>query len=748
MASLEQILKKIVRRINSKKFTVDANIKKISHNVEAYINIENWRVNVSIDKNILDTLKKLPKNSFKSKDILFDMIYAVTNHEFGHNSSPEGFFGCPGDEEYFRKTIEGIRDALDEFGVPEDGKDQVAHHIANLFEDYIVNSSYALRDKKKESFRNGISAFYFLNALNNEGMDKAFGAFVDIQMKTYWDKKEVREFAEKMTRDYDPKLSKDLIQIFTDNEELTDKIMNNALTEDDKLKLYDELNEKEKWNLKAYQFTKRLYEFMKNQNQCQQCGGSCSSGGGGQGSSGQDKSGQSQSQESQDKGNNYQGKQKQGKSEGDKQKSGGKSSNESEDGSEDEGIDQQGNEEQEENQQPENNPTGPMLPQNNVFTDKYQNDKEFRDKINGKPEKSQKGQSNPGNQGPPIIFPFGELPQEGKMSSPPRIKGGVGKGAGRGSGSFLPGISRGPGEVFTVPDDFIDYIKGVRPDLDINSLYQFFESLAEELTIVGKKEGDDEETQKLPIVHAHRKRIDDFVGASLGDIDWESTLYMPGGDWNFFAKQSPITVDEEAQPEFGSSHDLCFIGDVSGSMGFAAPLLAMGYDIPRENLQGHDAFCTMVHSIVKDLKKKKIAYHLKYSSILFSDQTNFSGWNSYYDINKLFAFMYTGYEGGGTSFDANVLREMYRESTDKFLTIMLSDGEITNWQQAASIVGGIIKQGNEFVLIEYGGGHYGDGEGRLTEFGRVVKSMGGDVHTISNINDLFKITLKKTRGMY
>ena len=93
---------------------------------------------------------------------------------------------------------------------------------------------------------------------------------------------------------------------------------------------------------------------------------------------------------------------------------------------------------------------------------------------------------------------------------------------------------------------------------------------------------------------------------------------------------------------------------------------------------------------------------------------------------------------------------MYQEATDKFLTIMLTDGAISNAHQSAQIVGQLIEQGNEFVLFEYGGGWYreGDEDQPLTEFGQYIKDKGAEVFPISSINDLFKITLGKAREMY
>jgi len=310
--------------------------------------------------------------------------------------------------------------------------------------------------------------------------------------------------------------------------------------------------------------------------------------------------------------------------------------------------------------------------------------------------------------------------------------------------------TRGQNGIYDVPDDLL---RNIRDDydhgMDLNAIYEFFERLAERITLTPPEDGNDE-VSRLPIVYTQKRRIDRFGQVPMNEIDWESSMSMPNGEWAFFAKQSPITIDEEAMPMDGSTMDLCFIGDVSGSMGYVAPMVMYGADVDPATMGGHDAFCAMVHSIVKEIKEKEMGYHLRYSSILFSDSTQFSGWHSYYELDELLKFMYCGYQGGGTSFNAGVLQKMYQEATDKFLTIMLTDGAISNAHQSAQIVGQLIEQGNEFVLFEYGGGWYreGDEDQPLTEFGQYIKDKGAEVFPISSINDLFKITLGKAREMY
>ena len=101
--TLEQKLKGIVKKINARKFKVEANVDDVSHYVDACINIQNWKINVTVDSNIEESLQQIPQGLIPGKNLLDDLLYAVSFHELGHNQNPEGFFGCPGDEEYFKK---------------------------------------------------------------------------------------------------------------------------------------------------------------------------------------------------------------------------------------------------------------------------------------------------------------------------------------------------------------------------------------------------------------------------------------------------------------------------------------------------------------------------------------------------------------------------------------------------------------------------------------------------------------------
>jgi hypothetical protein len=306
--------------------------------------------------------------------------------------------------------------------------------------------------------------------------------------------------------------------------------------------------------------------------------------------------------------------------------------------------------------------------------------------------------------------------------------------------------SRHGGYEFELPDDLKDEFKN--PDFEnvvVSKMYDFYESIAEQLTIIPPKDGNDESCQ-IPIAHMQKKRMSRLGESSIDDIDWEATQYHPNGDWSFFSKQCPVMADDNNPNQYGSTKDICFIGDVSGSMGFLGPILGTGEKINPGALAGHDCFSVMVHSIIKDLKQKEMAYHLRYSSILFSDVTEFSGWHPYYELDDLFKFMYTGYQGGGTAFDARVLKNMYNTSSDKFLTIMLTDGAISNAEEASKVVNDIMKAGNDFVLIEYLPGYVG--KGASSDFGNFVRKSGGEVYTIGDFKDLFTITLNKTRGMY
>ncbi len=724
------------------------------------INTQTWEVRVTIDQNIETSLQQIPLSLIPNQNRLSDLLYAVSTHEFGHNQNPEGFFGCPGDEEYFKKIVEGIRDALEELKVADERRDQLVPEIANC--------SYALNDKEREPFKRGMSSFYVLNSSTRSeaGFPQLFGQYVDLQLRTFWREGDIREYARGITNNYSDNLARDLFRVFSDSEELTDKLMKNTLSRDDELNYYEELNDKKKWNLKAYEFTKKIYHLLDSQQPPSP--DKSDSKQGSSGGSGSEKSDQNQEQQ----GTQSQRKSGQKSNPSGKQGNGepqkGESSQQGK-GKSEQGSQQQGDQSSRSEQQGQDSNTGSQYkPSDNYFTNRYKNDTEFRQQINDEIKRNKddnmaektsieyaaEANSEPGK-GKPKGFTAGGS-QFGGMGKAQPSSMSVGFRMGRNSGfseQDLEQIFQQPRrERYDIPEDFLPQFKrSNNGEIDLRKIYDFFEQLAEKITLVPPKEGNDE-VSRLPIGYLQRKRIERMGQAPLNEMDWGSTMHMPNGEWSFFAKQCPLTVDEEAQPMHGSTKDICFIGDVSGSMGYVAPMVMYGAELGSEQLQGHDNFLAMVHSVIKDIKEKQMGYHLKYSGILFSNQTRFSGWHSYYDLDTLLEWMYGGYEGGGTKFNADVLKRMYDEASDKFLTIMLTDGAISNAEEAAGVVGQIIKNGNEFVLIEYQPafgmfGRENESQG-LTSFGNYVQQLGGEVHPISKIEDLFKITLSKARGMY
>ena len=755
--TLEQKLKGIVKKINARKFKVEANVDDVSHYVDACINIQNWKINVTVDSNIEESLQQIPQGLIPGKNLLDDLLYAVSFHELGHNQNPEGFFGCPGDEEYFKKIVEGIRDALEELDVADGRKDQLVPEVANLFEDYIVNCSYALKDKERGSFRNGMSSFYFLNSLHRsengqceqQGFQQLFGQFVDLQLKTFWREGEIREYASGITRDYSGELARDLFHIFSDSEELADKLMNNDLSRDEELDYYGELNDKEKWNLKAYEFTKRIYDLLDNQQQPDpnqydqgQGQGQGQQQGQSQGQQGDGQQGQGQ-QQCQPQGQQGDGQQGQGQQES---ATGGISG-------------------------------GAFKPSGEYFTQKYEKDKKFRNKINEEVDHRSKsdsfgddtsdyGEDNFG-EGNEIELP--ETLQDNRIDPLEDLsKDNPGKGRGNPSGAFGPG-----------PEDYInkykvnrDGFKGIPPflqphvcdhglpgtmgeakvELQFSQIDQLYKKLAGKLK-VPVRPSDEPTVSEFVIGHASKTELNEFgIGASLDGIAWGSTIALPTGEFQFYQHQAPITVKEEVTPQpLTFDRDVLFIGDVSASMGYSLVGDRERFRKKDSGIQGYDCFCILARSFVDTVKELGVV-GVNYGAFLFGNHSRFSGWSE--DEKKILNYIYNGYgdaciENLEIKKFLGLFKQHGRENPDKrILTVMLSDGYIRNHDRALAAADHLIERGHEFVYIQYNGADYSDvgyndseAQNKMRSFAQGLLERGQQVFQIKTYKNLFEIDL-------
>ena len=161
---------------------------------------------------------------------------------------------------------------------------------------------------------------------------------------------------------------------------------------------------------------------------------------------------------------------------------------------------------------------------------------------------------------------------------------------------------------------------------------------------------------------------------SMRNVHLPSTVIIDRpGDSTYIAlkaRRFPIEIDARVRDNLGGLPDLCFVFDSSASMRF---------DPAGEHGEYHIAILT-VYSILNALERHGIAPLLQFNAINFSDQTFASGWCHYRDLERVKRTLLE-HQGGGTTIEVKALAEVLSGRKDHYLLFLLSDLQITNFQQ-------------------------------------------------------------------
>jgi len=174
--------------------------------------------------------------------------------------------------------------------------------------------------------------------------------------------------------------------------------------------------------------------------------------------------------------------------------------------------------------------------------------------------------------------------------------------------------------------------------------------------------------------------------------------------------------------------DICLLLDTSGSMRNG------GYhsSIPWGEKSGYHYALLGLYGIVKYLRVEGIASSIMWNVINFSDVTRASGWRTYQEISQLKRHALTP-QFGGTEIDIEVLREELTH--EPCLVIILSDGEIYNWEKIKTEMGEIIQPHYTcFIQIR-----------KETRVGEDMRSFGALVLTVKRKEDIAELMVDLTK---
>ena len=272
---------------------------------------------------------------------------------------------------------------------------------------------------------------------------------------------------------------------------------------------------------------------------------------------------------------------------------------------------------------------------------------------------------------------------------------------------------------------------------DYETIDRYYTERAKALVVRDKTDDGPKREQELVTVGYLDHQEASVLDLVSGQIDWarcrigESDDEHPRGLY-LFRRTEPYDVPAQGgnPAPMGLPH-LFVAVDSSGSMRFdpGASGAARGkYDLVLMAAWGmlrHIQGCPNVRSV-------------KVNALNFSGATSASGWHPCTALEPVKRVLAT-YKGGGTTLDVAKLREAFDTSPGEFLTVIITDGQLSNTVPAVQGFGEIVRAGNHVILLHIG---------RENEFTKGIRNLGCPVHLLEKAEDLVGLCLDLARDRY
>lgn len=230
--------------------------------------------------------------------------------------------------------------------------------------------------------------------------------------------------------------------------------------------------------------------------------------------------------------------------------------------------------------------------------------------------------------------------------------------------------------------------------------------------------------------------VDPMRMPALKDFNWPRTLLFPGKDderpdFQLYWNEEYITVPIHAVASQNTMPDLSFWVDSSQSMGFQ-PFSA------KERNNNYDLLLRAVFGAIRWLEQQGYARYLNYSVLNFSEKTQYSGWKSWEERQQIWDTLFA-YQDGGTKFDLGVMEKLMEEAKRPFVAIMVTDGEIDNWQKALNEINSQFWVSKNFIFIQLG---------KPGNLSRALSEKSFPVHVVRKCDDLGDLVLGELQRRY
>ncbi len=232
--------------------------EQVSGLIHASNNIDDWQLQVKIDKDIEQKVEQLNnQHGLGITDPVDKALYGVSKHELGH------WEFCPRNADLFTTIMEGVSSGLtlwrgkDGESFSEDDIKSATPHVENMFSDTIVNCAQVLDQRYLE----GLSLLHSTRGgihdsgkhENDAKFSELYGVFADVQMKFGGTTKAQRILLEKTLNGYDKGLkaaSKAILEVLI-GKEMSEKAFAGKLTKEEKEVAIEEMRDETKWGMKA-----------------------------------------------------------------------------------------------------------------------------------------------------------------------------------------------------------------------------------------------------------------------------------------------------------------------------------------------------------------------------------------------------------------------------------------------------------------------------------------------------------------
>lgn len=271
-------------------------------------------------------------------------------------------------------------------------------------------------------------------------------------------------------------------------------------------------------------------------------------------------------------------------------------------------------------------------------------------------------------------------------------------------------------------------------DIFPSVLDDLYRARAERL-VLGFRTCEGGQEEGYPVAHLQTRRLSEEEGIPLSNIRWSATRFVPTGrtedEMWLYRRESPVRDPLRSWRGSGILPDLAFIIDSSGSMDWE----------PYSGKGKFDLLLRAIYSALRWIEEEGVGCYLNYAVVNFSDQTLFSGWHSWYRLDRVKEVLFT-YQGGLTQLDGKTVHRLIREAPRQFAALMVTDGELepTNAAEVVAEVSHLFQMGHQLSLVQIGG------KGR--KLSSQISRLGADVHRIKRAAELPSLVLRKVKERF